>query len=298
MSDMQPFDLQRIQCLAEQGDLNAIATWLNYHLNPRGITAKVGWKNHCLGILLESSPFPDQVEMVAFIRQNLAHLKPEPLQLIKVCGYQPGQSVPAWYEEIEIGDTSMSGFALEYSSPSLMSWLNQGLEPSLNNQGYFSTSDTPIEQHRFLRFYLTASDIALLPLNQIQEVAKIAVSEILPVPHMADCILGIYNWRGEMLWLVDVAQQLGFTSALMQTSNLRTVSAIVLQTDGKLIGIIVSHLLNVESHSIQQIQPPTAGLFPTRLLSFMQGYLLPSTSPILNVKALVNDPLLQVHCLV
>lgn len=295
MNDTQAFDHKIIQSLAEQGDLSAIATWLNYHLNPRGITARVGWKNHCLGILLESSPFPDQAEMVAFIRQNLAHFKPELLQLIKVCGYQPGQSVPAWYEEIETGESSTAGFALDYSAPSLVSWLNQGLEPSLTDQDGFGGENRPIEPRRFLRFYFTASDIALLPLNQIQEVAKIAVSEILPVPHMADCILGIYNWRGEMLWLVDVAQQLGFASALMQTAHLSTVTAIVLQTDNQLIGIVVPRILDVESHSPQQIQPATAGLFPAKLLSFMQGYLLPSTSPILNVKALVKDPQLQMH---
>jgi chemotaxis signal transduction protein len=299
MNQIQSFDLQQVQALTEQGDFSSLATWLNYHLNPRGITVRIGWKNDCLGILLESSPFPEQAEMMAFMRQHLAHLKPKVLKLIKVCGYQPGLSIPAWYEEIELGGETESivGFAsLAYDAPSLTSWVNQGLELDLPDQATISALEPPIEQRRFLRFYLTATEVALLPLNSIQEIVKVPITEILPVPHMPDCIAGIYNWRGEMLWLVDVAQQLGFASCLAQNQDWKTMTMIVLKPEHKSIGIVVPQSLDIESHSLQQIHPPTIGLFPAKLLPFMQGYLLSSTSPILNAKALIHDPRLQVHC--
>ncbi|HEY9663263.1 MAG TPA: chemotaxis protein CheW [Allocoleopsis sp.] len=303
MNQIQSFDLQQVQTLTEQGDLNSIATWLNYHLNPQGITVRVGWKNDCLGILLESSPFPDRVEIMTFMRQHLAHFKLDFLKRIKVCGYQPGLSVPAWYEEIELEgelEPSVGYMSLEYMVPSLNSWLNQGLEAALSEPETSPVGETAIEHRRFLRFYITATETALLPLNSIQEIIKIPVPEILSVPHMPDCIAGIYNWRGEMLWLVDAAQQLGFASPLMQDQNWETMTApltaIVLKPEHQSIGFLVARLLDVESHSLQQIHPPTAGIFPAKFLPFMQGYLVSSTSPILNANALIHDPLLQVHC--
>ena len=35
MNQIQSFDLQQVQALTEQGDFSSLATWLNYHLNPR-----------------------------------------------------------------------------------------------------------------------------------------------------------------------------------------------------------------------------------------------------------------------
>lgn len=307
-------ELQDILTLARQGDPGAISTLINHSLNPRGITARIGWNNQCLGILLESSPVPDQEEMIAFIRQNLANLQPESIRLVKVCGYQPGQSLPTWYEEIE-----MEGIAAlvpqEYSTPSLASWLNQGLAPRDGQEGadrhygllspLSDLSDTITEQAggngadsaddlRFLRFYFNDRETALLPLNRIQQVLKVPVVEILPVPHMADYVLGIYNWRGEMLWLVDLAQQLGFASSLPEIRSLDTVTAIAIQTEHKFLGVIVPQLRDIETHSPHQLQPPTS-VFPAKLLPFMQGYFISSSSPVLDATALMQDPRLQVH---
>jgi chemotaxis signal transduction protein len=303
MSQLQSSELQAILTLARQGDPNAIATLINHSLNPKGITARVGWKHHCLGILLEALPVPDQQEMVAFIRQSLVNLQPESIHRVKVGGYQPGQSVPAWYEEFEMeGSAAVSD--LLYQAPSLTSWLNQGLQPSdglRNGTGSATAHSLPpnrsqtVDRLRFLRFYVNAEDTALLPLNSIQQVLKVPATEILPVPHMPDCVLGIYNWRGEMLWLVDVAQQLGFASVLMQSAGRETVTAIVIQTDRKFLGLVVPQLRDIEVHSLQQLHPPTAA-FPAKLLSFMQGYFTSSSSPVLKAQAFIQDPLLQVHC--
>lgn len=315
-------EIQEVLTLAKQGDPIAIATLINHSLNPRGITAKVGWKNQCLGILLEALPVPDQEEMIAFIRQILGHLQLESIRWVKVGGYQPGQSIPAWHEEIELEGTLVSASEFAYSPASLTSWLNQGLASSdrdeisieqmallpqsstqfpfavnsaISNRANSSSVDSHSNERRFLRFYFNAEETALLPLTSIQQVLKLPVEEILPVPHMPDCILGIYNWRGEMLWLVDLSQQLGFASVLTDLQLTATMTVLVIQNDRRFLGVVVPRLREIETHSLQQLQPPTSA-FPAKLLSFMQGYFSPSGSPVLNPKALFQDPLLQVHC--
>lgn len=321
MSQLQTPELQDILTLAKQGDPTAIATLINHSLNPKGILARVGWKHDCLGILLEALPVPDQQEMVAFIRQSLVNLQPKSIQRVKVGGYQPGQSVPTWYEEFEIKGSAAPIPEHVYQAPSLTSWLNQGLHGSdaMSGSNYPARSShgsAPLlisadsrataqmlpphppqvaSDLRFLRFCISAKETALLPLSSLQQVLKVPATEILPVPHMPDCVLGIYNWRGEMLWLVDVAQQLGFASVLVQSPGQETVTAIVIQTDRKVLGLVVPQLRDIEVHSLQELHPPTAA-FPAKLLSFMQGYFSSSSSPVLNAHALIQDPLLQVHC--
>lgn len=321
MSNAGMMEIHEILTLAKQGDPIAIAALINHSLNPRGITAKVGWKNQCLGILLEALPVPDQEEMVAFIRQILGRLQLDSIRWVKVGGYQPGQSVPAWYEEIELEGVPVPVSESTYSPASLTSWLNQGLalssrdeilteqtallpQPSqfpfainsvISTRANSSTVAPRSSDRRFLRFYFNPEETALLPLTSIQQVLKLPTTEILPVPHMPDCILGIYNWRGEMLWLVDLAQQLGFASVLTDSQLTETMTVLVIQNDRHFLGIAVPRLGEIETHSLQQLQPPTSA-FPAKLLSFMQGYFSPSGSPVLNPKALFQDPLLQVHC--
>lgn len=299
MSVSQLADLPDILTLAKQGDPKAIAALLNQALNPNGIFAKVGSHSDCLGILLESLPVPDQDEMVAMIRQILFELKPESIQFVKVAGYQPGQNLPAWYEEIEL-EKVLTIAESGYRAASVESWLNQGLEPTGGYNRISLSADSnatqAVNERRFLRFCMNERETALLSLSQIQQVLKVPVVEILPVPHMPDCVLGIYNWRGETLWLVDLAQQLGFPSALTDLRTLETVSTITIQVDQRFLGMVVPQTIDIETHNLQQLQPPTAGLFPAKLLSCMQGYFVTSGSPVLNAKALIQDPLLQVHC--
>lgn len=320
MSNPQTVDIESILTLAKQGDPGAIVTLINHSLNPKGITARVGWKNHCLGILLEALPVPDREEMIAFIRQSLGQLQPESIRLVKVGGYQPGQSVPVWYEEIELERLSTSFSKLDYRASSITSGMNQRLEsdygdgdlgeygtllprssPSLQlamadvmNSASLGSVDRNTNELRFLRVCFNAEETALLPLASIQHVLKIPVTEVLPVPHMPDCVLGIYNWRGEMVWLVDLAQQLGFPSVLMDSHRLETVNTIVIQSDRLCLGIVVPRVYEIETHSLQQLQPPPSA-FPAKLLSFLQGYFSASSSPVLNPKALIQDPRLQVH---
>jgi hypothetical protein len=49
---------------AKQGDVKAIASWLNSKLQPKGITAKASIKNSCLHIMLESAKVPPQKPLV------------------------------------------------------------------------------------------------------------------------------------------------------------------------------------------------------------------------------------------
>lgn len=89
--------------LAKQGDTQAIASLMNRHLYPKGITAKVAFKDACLEVILESAQVPNQQILVAFVRKGLTALGAAPIERVKVDGQQTGEEFPAWSKEFDLG---------------------------------------------------------------------------------------------------------------------------------------------------------------------------------------------------
>ncbi len=157
------------------------------------------------------------------------------------------------------------------------------------------TLDDPLPTEtcqRLLRFPLGLQDSALLPLEQIAEILRVNLAEILPVPEMPDCVLGICNWRGEMLWLVDLNHLVGFVPlSLAATSPI----AMVVQVNDQPVGLVVQQVNDIELHELEKLQPAAAGLFPPKLLPFVLGTLPGGSGTVLDVTAVTLSPLWQIH---
>src|SRR4028119_505422 len=82
---------------------------------------------------------------------------------------------------------------------------------------------------QFLRFRLFPNTIALLPVPQLTEVLTIRSSQIVPIFHMPAWVMGVYNWRGEILWMVDLGHLVGLTPWHQQANSSSIYRAIVLQ---------------------------------------------------------------------
>ncbi|MCC5627106.1 hypothetical protein [Nostoc sphaeroides] len=89
--------------LARQGDVQAIASLMNRHLQPKGITAQVALQDACLEVILESTQVLNQQILVAFIRKGLTALGSASIEIVKVYGKQTGQEFPAWSREFNLG---------------------------------------------------------------------------------------------------------------------------------------------------------------------------------------------------
>ena len=312
---ISPFNIKEQEILAsiEQGDPESIATSLNNYFAPQGIRVKVAWKNAYLGILLEATQSPDRKQMVEIIRQGFS-ISSESIKAIRLYGRQIGQITPAWCEEITIAQSLPS----DTHSLSVADWLSQGVKAQ-SSLTITAASEQQSDLAKFLRFYFSPEDTALLPLKNVKEVLNIPLMGILPVPHMPDCLIGIYNYRGEILWLVDLGAQLGFvpstefiqgmnsptelaiktTTALTAkqgvtlTNELPTLTVIILHNDDKYIGIVVPKVVDIEMHDLQEMQYPSEDLFSPNILPFLKGYLIRSSSPVLDINALIEDRQLQ-----
>jgi uncharacterized protein (DUF697 family) len=96
--------------LAKQGDAQAIATFMNRPLQPKGITAKAVMKNDCLQILLEAAQVPNQQVLVPLINKWISNLGADSIKKVKVFGRQAGEEFPAWNEEFEVSAQNVPNF--------------------------------------------------------------------------------------------------------------------------------------------------------------------------------------------
>ncbi|ACK71197.1 CheW protein [Gloeothece citriformis PCC 7424] len=152
------------------------------------------------------------------------------------------------------------------------------------SSSFFSTTtEEKGELQQFLRFYLFPDTTVMLPLAQLTEVLTIPLGQIIPVPHMPSWIMGVYNWRGEILWMVDLGQLLGLIPWHQQTMT-SSYRAIVLHSGtndtplskirGQVLGLVVSGVEDIEWCNTQEIQSPPASAVTPSLAPFLRGYWL------------------------
>ncbi|MEH2102343.1 MAG: hypothetical protein V7K76_21865 [Nostoc sp.] len=90
--------------LAKQGDAQAISVLINRSLQPKGINAKIAFKNSCLKVMLESTLVPEQQVLVEFIRRGITGLNISSVKIVQVYGRRTGEDFPAWSQEFTFAE--------------------------------------------------------------------------------------------------------------------------------------------------------------------------------------------------
>lgn len=148
-------------------------------------------------------------------------------------------------------------------------------------------SDNSNIRQQFLRFHLQPETTALLPILQLSEVLNIPIGQIVPIAHMPAWIMGVYNWRGEILWIVDLGHLVELTPCYQQGVS-STYTTIVLQAaannlKSQMLGVIVNRIEDIEWCNPDLIQSPPSSNVAHGLLPFLRGYWLKSDDDLLAV---------------
>lgn len=146
---------------------------------------------------------------------------------------------------------------------------------------------------QFLRFHLMPNTTALLPIQQLTEVLTISTDQIVPISHMPPWVMGVYNWRGEILWIIDMGHLVGLTPWHQQKNNASAYTTMVLQAHPNqakttssqhlILGLVVSHVEDIEWCNPDLIQSPPSSAVTPELVPFLRGYWLTPNSDILAV---------------
>ena len=142
----------------------------------------------------------------------------------------------------------------------------------------------PVEPigEQFLRFCLVPDVAALLPFSQLIEVLTIPVGQIVAIPHTPAWVMGVYNWRGEVLWMVDLAHLVGLTPLYQQAINASTHTAVVLHAPlggalstnagNQMIGLVVNRVEDIEWCDPNLFESPLSAAITTQSMPFLRGY--------------------------
>jgi len=161
-----------------------------------------------------------------------------------------------------------------------------------------TTEQTAGVGQQFLRFHLVPDTTALLPVSQMTEVLTIPIAQVVPIPHTPAWVMGVYNWRREILWMVDLGHLVGLAPLYQQAISRSTYTAIVIHeaqqassrqragsqmTGGKMLGLVVNRVEDMEWCNPDSIQSPPVSTVTPELVPFLRGYWLKSNGEILVV---------------
>lgn len=156
-----------------------------------------------------------------------------------------------------------------------------------------TNSQSSTTEAQYLRFYLEPNTTGLLPIQQLTEVLSIPIGQIVPIFNMPPWIMGVYNWRGEILWMVDLNHLVGLTPWYQQISSSSVHSAVVLylhenkpksgNIKGKMLGLVVNRIEDIEWCNPDLIQSPLSATLTPELVPFLRGYWLKSNREMLAV---------------
>jgi len=149
----------------------------------------------------------------------------------------------------------------------------------LSSDSMLATAIDPDEQ--FLRLQLGAKTPMLLPVQQLTEVLTIPENQIMPIPYMPAWVMGVYNWRGEILWMIDLGHLCGLAPWYESPTYRSTHLAVVLNLlepavnspgVAQTLGLVVQRIEDIECCPLQAIQPWPPANIPLELIPFAAGY--------------------------
>jgi positive phototaxis protein PixI len=139
-------------------------------------------------------------------------------------------------------------------------------------------SQAVVEQ--FLSFYLEAQQ-ALLPTQQLLEIVKVSLSQITAIAGLAPSVMGIYNWRGDVIWVVDLASLLGYKPLYAQQYEQEKLQdkchIIFLRSQDNVIGFAVPRVGQMVKCDISSIQTSGLTFANPAMMQACRGYWLSET---------------------
>lgn len=129
-------------------------------------------------------------------------------------------------------------------------------------------------QERFLQVALGQGWVGVLALDRLQEVIRVPLEEILPLPGLEPWVLGVRSWRGDIVWIVDLAALLGLGSLSESGDLALSVSALVIPSGEQMLGVVVERVETIAVLDPRSLQPLTPGLVPAGLARYLRGHFI------------------------
>jgi positive phototaxis protein PixI len=133
------------------------------------------------------------------------------------------------------------------------------------------TASSPPQLQQFLCFQLHQTQ-AMLPTSQLTEILSLNLAQIISIPDLSPALMGVCNWRGEVLWLADLGYLLGFEPLYAELLHQAQVNTLIIHHQGQMLGLAVSRINQMQWCNSEQIQPPHTPQLSPQLARCLTGY--------------------------
>lgn len=108
----------------------------------------------------------------------------------------------------------------------------------------------------YLRFFVESGEEFALPAMGIREVLALAPAQITPVPNVSPLLMGVLNFRGQVVWVSDVGQFLGNTKLL--NTERAEIPIIVIESQDTMVGLAVEQVKGMDWLNFDALVPPSS----------------------------------------
>ena len=123
------------------------------------------------------------------------------------------------------------------------------------------------EGELYLRFFVGSGHGFALPATEIREVLAIAPDQITLIPNVSPILMGIFNLRGQVIWIADVGQFLGDSQPV--NTDRAEISVIAVESQDVTVGLAVDQVTGM--HWLDPDQLSTSSEAPDQIASFLKG---------------------------
>jgi positive phototaxis protein PixI len=151
---------------------------------------------------------------------------------------------------------------------------------------------SPETLQQFLRMQFPGKIPAMVATHCLTEILSLNLSQIIPISDMNPAMMGVCNWRGEVLWIADLGYFLGFEPLYVQSLRKGQVSTIVVHQEGQTLGLGVEFVDQMLWCDRTQIQPESQQLVPSSALTpYIEGYWpdLTGDALVLDIEAIMDS---------
>lgn len=158
----------------------------------------------------------------------------------------------------------------------------------INNQIVLLEHDSKTHGDRFLKFPLNSKIDALLPLRELQSVINVNLSTLLPIPEVKEFWLGVINWRGQAVWILDLANFVGENHWYSRAKVKNVGTAMLIKVENETIGFLTEKVNTVLNLDPNKKLPLSELRISEEYISFFSGYFLDSNNDSLMVLDIEN----------
>lgn len=134
-------------------------------------------------------------------------------------------------------------------------------------------------EQQFLQLYLEAETLTLLSIKHLVEIMTIPMGQVVPIFQMPPWVMGVYNWRGDVLWMVDLNHLVGFSPWYQQQGHTSKHTTVVIRSQSKtnsstkeiVLGLVVNRIEDIVLCEPDQIQDPSDFVVVRNLVPFLKG---------------------------